>query len=128
MTALVIAGHDQFPEGLSQTGRFISGAESGVVICHLTSDESPDAYKEKLLSTINTAVNDDHVIILCDLIGGTPFKAAMQVAAESDKYVRIISGINLPGLLTGIMLRESVEIDELVEEIANEVKRAVKKF
>lgn len=128
MTAFVIAGHDQFPEGLSHTGQFISGSEKSVEICPLSSEEGPDEYKEKLLSTITYMANSDHVVVLCDLMGGTPFKAAMQVASETDKHVRIITGINLSGFLTGIMLKDSMEIDELVEEMTKETKNGVKNF
>ncbi|WP_062108714.1 PTS sugar transporter subunit IIA [Bacillus niameyensis] len=128
MTSIVIAGHDQFPEGMGHTGEFISGAESGVYICSLTAEEDPKMYTEKLLSVINGIPDSVNVIILCDLLGGTPFKSAMLVKSQINKHVRIVSGINLPGLLTGIMLRDSMEIDELVEEIVKETKSGVNKF
>ncbi|MCJ7843115.1 hypothetical protein MUB24_19990 [Lederbergia sp. NSJ-179] len=128
MTALILAGHDQFPEGLKHTGEFISGSEAGVEICPLHSEESTDTYKEKLLSTINQMDEDAPVIVLCDLIGGTPFKAALEIARSTKKQVRIIAGINLPGLLTGIMLKDSLSVDELVKEIIKETQDSVKAF
>lgn len=128
MTSFVISGHDQFPEGMGRTGQFITGAEFGVYICPLTSEEDLNSYKKKLLSLINEIANSEHVIILCDLMGGTPFKAAMLAKSESRKRVRIISGINLPGLLTGIMLKDTMDIDELVEEITKETKNSIKNF
>lgn len=128
MISFVIVGHDQFPEGMGNTAQFITGSKSGVEICSLGSDEGLGSYKEKLLSIITNIQDIDKTIILCDLVGGTPFKAAMEVSLEIDKQVRIVTGINLPGLLTGIMLKDSLEINKLVEEITRETRDGVKSF
>lgn len=125
ITRLLIAGHDHFPEGMKKTGEFISGLENGIEICALNSDESTDVYKEKLQALIHCNSNEG-IIIFCDLIGGTPFKVALQLSKELDKHIRIIAGINLPGLLTGIMLQDSMKVDELVEEIVKESSQGVK--
>lgn len=127
ITKLLIAGHDHFPEGMKKTGEFISGLANGIEICALTSDESTDDYKRKLEALIHSNPNVE-MIIFCDLIGGTPFKVAMQLSKEINKHIRIIAGTNLPGLLTGIMLRDSMKVDELIEEIVQEASKGIAAF
>lgn len=127
MTTIVIAGHYEFPEGMRQTGQFISGVESGVEVCALAAEEGPDQYKEKLRITMLQKPNDD-MLVLCDVVGGTPFKAAMQIATEIDKKVRIIAGINLTGLVTGMMLKDTLDVEALAEEVMRESKGSIKVF
>jgi len=126
---IVIAGHEGFPKGLQQTGTFITGAESNVTVCQLFSDESPEAYKDKLVHALKKNSNEN--IILCDLIGGTPFKAAMrikQAEEQKNKNIYIVAGINLPGLLTGMLSKDFLKTSDLVNEIVQETKKGIQMF
>lgn len=128
MIKFVIAGHNRFPEAIKDTGEFISGVEKGIEVCALNSNESYDAYRKKLLTKINDIPGNERILILCDLVGGTPFKAAVQISSEVGEKIRIIAGVNLPGILTGIMLKDSLEINELTEEMVEESKRGIELF
>jgi len=124
---IIIVGHEEFPSGLKQTGSLITGDKSSVIVCQLFSDESPEAYKDKLLMILKN--NNNENIILCDLIGGTPFKVAMEIKqAEQKSNIQIITGINLPGLLTGILSKDNLEVIELVNEITQEAKNGIRIF
>lgn len=128
MITFIIAGHYEFPNGIKETVQFITGEEKGVEICALGSDESANDYNNKLLSIINELPAEQKVVILCDLVGGTPFKEAFKISSAVNRETRIVTGINIPSILTGVMLRGSMEIDELVEEITKEGMEGIKSF
>lgn len=128
MVKIVIAGHYGFPKGMKKTGEFISGLEHELIACTLHSDEQPKDYKEKLQSVIQSEKDADQIIIFCDLIGGTPFKAAMQLAQKTDKQIKIVGGANLPSLLTGIMIKDNMNLEDIISEVIKEGKNGIKAF
>lgn len=53
------------------------------------------------------------ILVFCDLVGGSPFKTAVTLAAERTD-VRVIAGTNLGSLVETYMSRDSVsDLDEL---------------
>ena len=89
---IVIAGHDTLPAALLATAELICGAISDLAAVGLEPTESPDHYAESLL----TAIGHDHrpVLVLCDLLGGTPFNVASTIAGRSPRVV-CVAGVNL---------------------------------
>jgi len=89
---IVIAGHGTLPSALLATAEHICGPLADIAAVELGSDVSPDVYAE----TLRAAIGHDgrRVLVLCDLLGGTPFNVASAIARRSPRIV-CISGANL---------------------------------
>ena len=89
---IVIAGHGEFPAALLSTAEMICGPIADAVAVGLGAADSPDTYAEALRSAIGH--DGRRVLVLCDLLGGTPFNVASAIARRSPRVV-CISGANL---------------------------------
>lgn len=70
-------------------------------------------------------VNEDEVLILCDLLGGTPFKLAAARALRSEtQTIEAISGLNLSMLLE-VALGVTSLGDDAVEKVIFSAKSGI---
>ena len=105
MVGFIITGHGDFATGLYSALAMIAGEQDGVVAVTFHEDEAA-SFGNKLTDAItNLRATTDGIVILCDLIGGTPFNQAM-LAAQAFDSVEVVAGVNLPMLLECIMGRE----------------------
>lgn len=66
-------------------------------------------------------------VLLTDIVGGTPFKAAVKLSLE-DPEIRVIAGINLPVLLQlAVDADQAVDIDGCIEQAVEEGRFCLKK-
>jgi mannose/fructose-specific phosphotransferase system component IIA len=110
---IVVAGHGTLPAALLSTTELIVGPLSDIVPAGLAPDESPDTYAE----TLRTAIGHDgrRVLVLCDLLGGTPFNVASAIARRSPRIV-CLAGVNLAVAIEAVMADGDLD-DVLIERL-----------
>lgn len=93
---IVVVGHGKFAEGLTHTIEMIAGKQEDYV--SVIFDEG--APFEKLSEDIKRALDsmNEGAIVCCDLLGGSPFKAAYELKVQYEN-VAVIVGTNVPLLL-----------------------------
>ena len=89
---IVIAGHGTLPAALLASTELICGPITEAAAVGLEPGESPDHYTDALRAAIGHGAR--RVLVLCDLLGGTPFNVASAIARRSPRVV-CISGVNL---------------------------------
>jgi mannose/fructose-specific phosphotransferase system component IIA len=110
---IVIAGHGTLPAAILQTTELIVGPVSDIVAAGLGEDDSPDAYADALRTAIGH--DDRRVLVLCDLLGGTPLNVASAIARRSPRIV-CLAGINLAITMEAVMADGDLD-DELIERL-----------
>ena len=109
MVGIILASHGEFAKGILQSGSMIFGEQEDVVAVTLMPSEGPDDIRSKMENAIATFSNQDEVLILADLWGGTPFNQANSLfESHKDKWA-IVSGLNLPMLIEAYGARLSME-------------------
>ncbi|MBR3318284.1 MAG: PTS sugar transporter subunit IIB [Atopobiaceae bacterium] len=98
MVSIVLASHGAFAEGIKQSGQMIFGPQEAVEAVVLTPDMGPDDLRAKLLAAIDTFEDQEQVLFLVDLWGGTPFNQVSLLLEEHPTWVAV-TGLNLPMLL-----------------------------
>ena len=79
----------------------IFGPQEDVAAVVLTPDMGPDDMHQKLLDAISTFSDQEHVLFLVDLWGGTPFNQVSRlITEEGHKDWVAITGLNLPMLVS----------------------------
>ncbi|MGI6229977.1 MAG: PTS sugar transporter subunit IIA [Tractidigestivibacter sp.] len=115
MVGFVLTGHGMFAPGLASAASMIAGQLDEFDVVPFKEEEA-GGYPEKIASVIaDSAKRNEGVIVLCDLMGGTPFNQSM-MASQNCENVEVVAGANLPMLLEVLSTRapEST-VDELVE-------------
>jgi PTS system N-acetylgalactosamine-specific IIA component len=110
---IVIAGHGTLPAAMLATAELICGGIPDLAAVGLAPTETPDHYAESL----RAAIGHDHrpVLVLCDLLGGTPFNVASAIARRSSRVV-CVAGTNLAILVEAALATGALD-DELVERL-----------
>ncbi|WP_454962177.1 mannose/fructose/sorbose PTS transporter subunit IIA [Eggerthia catenaformis] len=99
MVGIIIASHGKFAEGIFQSGSMIFGDQANVKACTLMPSEGPEAIKAKMEEAIASFDNQEEILFLIDLWGGTPFnQASALIDGHEDKWA-IVTGLNLPMLI-----------------------------
>ena len=123
MVGIILASHGEFANGILQSGAMIFGDHVDVKAVTLQPSEGPDDLKAKMEAAIATFENQDEVLFLVDLWGGTPFNQANGlIAGHEDKWA-IVTGLNLPMLIETYASRMSMETAHEIAKHVTEVAR-----
>lgn len=108
MVGIILATHGEFAEGILQSGTMIFGEQENVKAVTLHPSDSPESLKERMLAAIATFDDQNEVLFLVDLWGGTPFNQANTLCGEHPNWA-IVAGLNLPMLIEAYSSRLSME-------------------
>lgn len=127
MVGIILASHGEFATGIMQSGKMIFGEQENVKAVTLMPSEGPDDLKAKMKDAIASFDNQDEVLFLVDLWGGTPFNQANGLFEEHKDKWAIVAGLNLPMLIEAYGARLSMEsAHEIATYILNAGKEGVK--
>lgn len=123
MVGIILASHGEFANGIFQSGSMIFGEQADVKPCTLMPSEGPEDVRKKMEDAIASFENQEEVLFLVDLWGGTPFnQASALLDGHEDKWA-IVTGLNLPMLIETYASRMSMET---AHEIAAHVLQTAK--
>ncbi|MBR0462469.1 MAG: PTS sugar transporter subunit IIA [Erysipelotrichaceae bacterium] len=123
MKGIVIVSHGYLAEGLYKTSQmFFTDQKQFTYVC-MDGLDSTDTFCRKIEEKIKEVDSGDGVIILCDLLFGSPFNCAARILNEKCE---LISGVNLSILLEILGLRSNSEID--VDEMVKIGKEGICNF
>lgn len=109
MRGIVLVSHGRFAEGLKESAEMLCGECPQVFTVCLDSSDGPETFSGKLLQACERASVYGGILVLCDLLGGTPCNLALQKLADRDEVV-LIAGMNLPMLMTAVLQEADPEI------------------
>lgn len=126
MVGIILATHGEFAEGILQSGSMIFGEQENVQAVTLHPSDSPESLKERMLAAIATFDDQNEVLFLVDLWGGTPFNQANNLCGEHPNWA-IVAGLNLPMLIEAYSSRFSMETaKEIAVAILESAKEGIK--
>ena len=92
----------------------IAGDQENVEAIDFVEGMSADELKQKILLAIS---NEEKVLILSDLLGGTPFKVSSTIMGENPiKTMNVLSGLNLAMLMEAVFARMANGFDEVADK------------
>ena len=99
-----------------KAAEIISGGTNGVFTIGLFPGDSTEDMENALRQQISKAGSDESILCLVDIPGGSPARVAAVLAVESPNF-HVVSGLNLGMLTEALMLRESMDIEQLKQHI-----------
>ncbi|GHH98622.1 PTS galactosamine/N-acetylgalactosamine transporter subunit IIA [Neobacillus kokaensis] len=128
MIGLILTGHANFASGLTSSLKLIAGEAENYVSIDFLEGMSQENLTEELNHAINQLTGCQSFIILTDIPGGTPYKAAVLLSLNNEN-IRVISGTNLPLLLQLSLSRlEGTNTEDLVENSIKEANQSLSLF
>ena len=107
MIAIIIATHGKVSEEILKSTEMILGKQENVATITYLPGEGADDLMKKHEDVIKFLRCEAGVLFMVDLFGGSPFNAAIRIAAKGEN-MDIITGINIPMLLGVFSAREEI--------------------
>lgn len=121
---ILLVSHGGLASGLLGSFEMIAGKNECISAISLT-DEGIGEFSKQLTQYLENHENEQ-VLILCDIKGGTPFNEAYREYLAKPNQIKVISGMNLPMLIEiGVMLQDDSDIAQLVEIGINAGKTSI---
>ena len=100
MAGVVVTGHGNFATGLESSLKLIYGASSHIKFVDFVEGESTDTLKAELNAAFDELKEDGSILVLSDLLGGSPFKMAVESKLErQDVKIEVAAGTSFALLL-----------------------------
>lgn len=122
MIKLVVVAHGHFATGAASALELIAGKQENVVVIDFSEGMSAQTVKEKIAAEL---VDQSEVLVLSDLLGGTPFKVSTELMTAFNGKMNVLSGLNLAMLIEAVFAREMLAFDDLVDKLVNTAKEGV---
>lgn len=119
---LVLAGHGNYASGVASAVSMLSGNEEAVSFVDFTPVVSPDEFESRLRGVAECS---EEVVIICDLVGGTPYNRACVIAHGNDQ-VKVVAGMNLAAILeAALSVGDESRASEIVDLLCSSVPGGV---
>ena len=111
--AVVITTHGHAAKALLATAEMIIGAQDNVRCVDFVPGENGEVLAGKIRAAAAELDTSQGLLLLVDLWGGTPFNASSGIAHD-DANTEVVTGVNVPMLVSVLMEREDVnDLNEL---------------
>ena len=105
--AVVITTHGHAAKALLATAEMIIGAQENVRCVDFVPGENGEVLAGKIRAAAAELDTSQGLLLLVDLWGGTPFNASSGIAHD-DANTEVVTGVNVPMLVSVLMEREDV--------------------
>lgn len=127
MVGIVLASHGGFADGIFQSAEMIFGPQENLAHVILKPDEGPDDIHKKMEDAVASFDNQEQVLFIVDLWGGTPFNQANDLVGKHKDTWAIVSGMNLPMVIEALGQRlGSDNAQEIAKGIVKPGKDGIK--
>lgn len=125
---MILTGHGEFAVGLYDALTKIAGEQNNFEVVPFDTRENEQVYIEALVKACKSLDTDDTIVVFTDLVGGTPYKMAVQLKLEGYN-LRVIGGTNLGMLIDFSLSRLSeTDVDVLVANCLNSGRESIQEF
>lgn len=116
MIGLVLITHGRLAEELRHAMEHVVGPQRAVATVCIGPEDDMEGRRQDIRASIAEVDQGDGVVLLTDIMGGTPCNLAVSLADR--KSVDVIAGVNLPLLVKLAKLRSSEPLAEAVGHAA----------
>ena len=113
---IVVVAHGDLAGAFLATAELICGRLDDVVAVDLQPSDSPETFSERLLAAAGDPAGK--LLILTDLVGGTPHNVALVATRRLPKAI-LISGVNLAVLIEAAMSTDALDGESVERLVAS---------
>lgn len=132
MIGLTIVTHGDMAKGIVTALNLILGEQEKLETVGLYEGADFDEFKESVKNVVVNTNEGQGTLIMVDLYGASPYNASaynMTYFQENHIPVRLLTGVNLPMVITAASMRDSFDsVDDLYEAVMAEAKDGIKEM
>lgn len=113
MRGILLLSHGTLCQGILSAMEVIGCDTRKIQAVPLYMETELEEYAGNLSAAIDSLDDGSGVLVVVDLVGGTPFNRACML--YETKNIRIIAGMNLPMCIVAAESRDCGSLDELVQ-------------
>ena len=125
MRYVILVSHGKFANGLNDA---LSMLAEDILSVGLENGKSVDEFAALFTEKVKDISTDDEVILLGDIIGGSPLTNATNVLVNKGIKTVILGGMNLPLALTTVLMKDTVSLDEIADQVLEQARMAMQEF
>lgn len=131
MKYLILVSHGDFAIGLKKTlAMFVEEKSNQVMAFGLKVGASVETFAEDFRNQIKDLTVNDDIILLADIVGGSPLTTALEVLSDRNLLgqVTVLGGMNLPMAVTSLLMKDELEGATFVETVLFEARNGLQEF
>lgn len=128
MKYVILVSHGKFANGLNDALSMLAGNREDILSVGLENGKSVDEFTALFTEKVKDISTDDEVILLGDIIGGSPLTNATNVLVNKEIKTVILGGMNLPLALTTVLMKDTVSLDEIADQVLEQARMAMQEF
>ncbi len=131
MKYVVIVSHGMLAPGLHDAVKMLAGEDKPEVLStSLRNGMGADEYADNVRKLVSGIGPEDEVILFADIVGGSPLSFAADVLAEKGLLgnTLMVGGMNLPLVLTTVLMKDTMDLEDIKEDILPDAADALKVF
>ncbi|WP_334324767.1 PTS sugar transporter subunit IIA [Gilliamella apicola] len=115
---IILASHGPFAQGALECAQMLMGQQQDIKVISVLVDSNIDNLRQQMAESYQSLNKGDGVIILVDIMGGTPCNLAGELLIQHGD-VLLFSGFNIPVLLEVLNNREGSlnDVKSAIEEV-----------
>jgi len=129
MRYLLLVSHGTMAPGVHSVIRMLLGDRDNVLSYSMEDGVSADTFVEKLREVIAPIAADDSVIVLGDIMGGSPLTNTLNTLTEKGLLAKTIAfgGLSLPMAISALMaIEDDLDDSTLVENVISEAREGAR--
>jgi PTS system N-acetylgalactosamine-specific IIA component len=123
---LIITGHGQYASGLKSSLELLAGPNEDLIFIDFPAEMNEAGLKGQMEETIQS-FNNDEILFICDILGGTPYKNAATLSNENGR-IEVVAGCNLGSILEAVFQKDTMSLVDLAHSLVDSSKKYTVKF
>jgi PTS system mannose-specific IIA component len=124
MMGIVVAAHGDLAQALVATARMVFAGSGKVEAVAITDRDDAAGYEAKLQAAIAQVSDQNGVLVLTDMFGGTPSNVGMTM--HQTGRIEVLTGANLPMLIKAMQLAaKNVDLATASKDVKEYGRRSI---
>lgn len=130
MKYVVMVSHGEFAPGLHSAVKMMTGDRDDVLSTSLVDGMGTDVLAENFKALTAHFTADDEVILLADILSGSPFTTALACLDEAGLLANtlVIAGMNMPLAITAVLMKDNMDLATLKDVLLSEGRAGLCEF
>ena len=131
MKYVLLVSHGTFANGLHSVLEMMAGSDrNDILSTNLINGMTVERFEGEVEKLVQEITQEDQIILLADLIGGSPLTTTLNVLSKKDmlKNTMVFGGMNLSLELNAVLMKDVLKQDEFKQVLIEESKESIKEF
>ena len=131
MKYVLLVSHGTFANGLHSVLEMMAGSDrNDILSTNLINGMTVERFEGEVEKPVQEITQEDQIILLADLIGGSPLTTTLNVLSKKDmlKNTMVFGGMNLSLALNAVLMKDVLKQDEFKQVLIEESKESIKEF